>query len=633
MTTALAMLLQIDWQKLEPKNWFGGQILERTPAGLSIIYIVAVGVLVGFLFISFVDNFGRPRFLFELNLPREVTKKLTKTITNRSIRTWQTVFILLALVVFGFQVYWVYFADTTNEEFQALAYKDLRTRRVGGAAMKPWILDRTGKLDDSLANYKIDDKGKIVRNYPLDTEMAHLFGSAYGPPGLERTLFPAQVTEMPEAWQVLMEYRKPEPQNNDVRITIDHDLQAFVAGQLNGKKGAIVVVNPQTGDVLAMYSNPSYKISQVQYSTDYTALDGDQMDRLLLSRATREYYMPGSTFKTVTMMSAFRGGHEDFLGFDLPAPDCYTPYSGSKPICDSGGSCEICAANVGIRDAFKVSSNQYFAELANFLGRDRMGETARLLGIDAVEKPEEATLQGLFPDIWNTSDKRIANAIAPSRSVMVTGKSLSLYDFGIEGMGQGLTSQMTPFQMALVASVPGNMQGRLMKPKIEFDQKPQPFSQVLSPQQAAEVRDIMSTVTEEAGGTGGVVKSTLAGTGIVAGGKTGTAQKSEVPIYDPKTGAKKFVLKKKKDANGNIVEYKDYLTYQRIDGWFICIAPLENPQVAIAVVIEDIGSKFGGGTAAPIAANVILKSRSLGLLGDKYTPKTPAAQTPRRRTR
>ena len=633
MTTALAMLLQIDWQKLEPKNWFGGQILERTPAGLSIIYIVAVGVLVGFLFISFVDNFGRPRFLFELNLPREVTKKLTKTITNRSIRTWQTVFILLALVVFGFQVYWVYFADTTNEEFQALAYKDLRTRRVGGAAMKPWILDRTGKLDDSLADYKIDDKGKIVRNYPLDTEMAHLFGSAYGPPGLERTLFPAQVTEMPEAWQVLMEYRKPEPQNNDVRITIDHDLQAFVAGQLNGKKGAIVVVNPQTGDVLAMYSNPSYKISQVQYSTDYTALDGDQMDRPLLSRATREYYMPGSTFKTVTMMSAFRGGHEDFLGFDLPAPDCYTPYSGSKPICDSGGSCEICAANVGIRDAFKVSSNQYFAELANFLGRDRMGETARLLGIDAVEKPEEATLQGLFPDIWNTSDKRIANAIAPSRSVMVTGKSLSLYDFGIEGMGQGLASQMTPFQMALVASVPGNMQGRLMKPKIEFDQKPQPFSQVLSPQQAAEVRDIMSTVTEEAGGTGGVVKSTLAGTGIVAGGKTGTAQKSEVPIYDPKTGAKKFVLKKKKDANGNIVEYKDYLTYQRIDGWFICIAPLENPQVAIAVVIEDIGSKFGGGTAAPIAANVILKSRSLGLLGDKYTPKTPAAQTPRRRTR
>jgi penicillin-binding protein A len=633
MLTSLAFLFQFDWHSLEPKNWFGGQILERTPAGLSIIYIIGVGILVGFLFISFVDNFGRPRFLFELRLPREVTRKLTKTIANRSIRAWQTVFVLLALVVFGFQVYWVYFADTTNEEFQALSYKDLRTRRVGGAAMKPWILDRTGKLSAALASYKIDDKGKIVRNYPLDEEMAHLLGTAFGPPGLERTLFASQTIEMPEAWQVLMQYRKPEPQNNDVRITIDRNLQAYVASQLQGKKGAIVVVNPQNGDVLAMYSNPSYKLSQVQYSTDYTALDGDQMDRPLLSRATREYYMPGSTFKTVTMMSAFRGGQQGFIGFDLPAPDCYTPYSGSKPICDSGGSCEICNTNVGIRDAFKVSSNQYFAELANYLGRDRMGETARLVGIATVEKPEEATLQGLFPDIWNTSNKRIANAIAPSRATMVTGKVLNLYDFGIEGMGQGLASQMTPFQMALVAAVPGNLQGRLMKPKIEADQPPQVFSQVLSPQQGAEIRDIMSTVTEESGGTGGAVKAALAGTGIVAGGKTGTAQKSDVPIYDPKTGQKKFVLKKKQDAHGNIVEYKEYLKYERIDGWFICIAPLENPQVAIAVVIEDIGSKFGGGTAAPIAANVILKARTLGLLGDKYTPKAPPAQIPKKRTR
>ena len=95
MQTALAFLLQIDWHRLEPKNWFGGQVLERTPAGLTIVYIIAVGILVGFLLISFVDNFGRPRFLFETNLPREVTKKLTQTITNRSIRTWQTDFAAL----------------------------------------------------------------------------------------------------------------------------------------------------------------------------------------------------------------------------------------------------------------------------------------------------------------------------------------------------------------------------------------------------------------------------------------------------------------------------------------------------------------------------------------------------------
>jgi penicillin-binding protein 2 len=175
--------------------------------------------------------------------------------------------------------------------------------------------------------------------------------------------------------------------------------------------------------------------------------------------------------------------------------------------------------------------------------------------------------------------------------------------------------------MAMIASVPGNLQGRLMKPKIEADLQPQMFSQVLNPQQAADVREIMSTVTEEAGGTGGAVRTALAGTGIMAGGKTGTAEKDDAPRFDPKTGERMFVLKKKKDPGGNIVEYKEYVTFNRTDGWFICIAPLENPQVAIAVVIEDIGSKFGGQTAAPVAANVILKARTLGLLGDKYMPK------------
>ncbi|MEP7075294.1 MAG: penicillin-binding transpeptidase domain-containing protein [Acidobacteriota bacterium] len=625
----LLLLTLIDWGKYKPENLFGGQILERTPAGLTIVYLIGVGVLIGFLILTFLDNFGRPRFIFEANLPREVTKKITQTIANRSMRAWQFFFVMLAFSVFGFQVYWVYFADETNQEFQALAYKDLRTRRASAATLRPWMLDRTGKLSSSLANYKIDKDGDIVRNFPLDKEMAHLMGTERGTPGLERTLYKKEADPMPEAWEILTKYKKPQAEVNDVKITIDHDLQEYVANQLAGKKGAIVVLNPQTGEVLAMYSNPSYSLSEVQTLEGYLKLEGDKANKPLLSRSTREYYTPGSTFKTLTMMSAFRAGKQDFLGFDLPAPDCYTPFKGSRAICDAGGSCEICHGDVPIRDAFKVSSNQYFAELANYLGRDRMGETARLLGIAAVDKPEEALTQGYFPDIWNTSDKRIANSISPARSTMVIGKELTLFDFGLEGMGQGLASQMTPFQMALIASAPANMQGRLMKPKIEFELPPQVFSQVLNPQQAASVRDIMSTVTEEAGGTGGAVRSALAGTGIMAGGKTGTAEKDDAPKFDPKTGERLFVLKKKKDATGNMVEYKEYQTYNRTDGWFISIAPLENPQVAIAVVIEDIGSKFGGTTAAPIAANVILKARDLGLLGDKYKPKAaPAAKAP-----
>jgi penicillin-binding protein 2 len=257
-----------------------------------------------------------------------------------------------------------------------------------------------------------------------------------------------------------------------------------------------------------------------------------------------------------------------------------------------------------------------------------MAETARLVGILPVDSAKDALDQGFFPDVWNASNRQIGAALAPARSTIVTGKELSLYDFGLEGMGQGLASQMTPFQMALIASTAGNLQGRLLKPKIEADIPPQQFSQVLSPQQGGIIRQIMSTVTEEAGGTGGRVKAALAGTGIVVGGKTGTAEKSDAPLFDPKTGERKFILKKRKNPNGEMEDYKDYLTFDRVDGWFICIAPLENPQLAIAVVIEDIGNQFGGGTAAPVAANVILKARELGLLGDQYKPKAPAAKQP-----
>jgi len=203
---------------------------------------------------------------------------------------------------------------------------------------------------------------------------------------------------------------------------------------------------------------------------------------------------------------------------------------------------------------------------------------------------------------------------------MVLGKDISLFDLGIQGMGQGYAGQMTPFQMALIASIPANMEGRLMKPRIEADQPPRAFSQVLSPQQASAIREIMSTVTEEPGGTGTVISSKLAGTGIRTGGKTGTAEKL-APEYDAK-GVAKTVVRRRTLENGQIEEYRVPAMYERTDSWFITIAPLERPQVAIAVVVE--GGGFGARTAAPIAANVILRARNLGLLGDQYKPKAAA---------
>ena len=331
------VLLQFNWDKLRPENLFGQQVLERTPAGLSLIYMAGIAVLIVFLLLSFLRNI-RPTFLFQQGLPKEVWKKLSLTMTNRSLRIWQGVFVVLALTVFGFHVYWTIFAGDQNERFQVLSERDLRVRRSTASSLRGWMLARSGKLSDSLAYYKKNKDGNIERTYPLDKEMAQLLGTELGSPGLERTLYPQKVEPMPEAWDVLTRIKKPEDEQKDVRITIDRDLQVFAAQQLKGKKGAIVVLNPQNGDVLAVYSNPTFSLSEIKSSDDMHRLERDEMNRPLVSRAMREYYVPGSTFKTFTMISAFRAGKQNSI-FESTATG-YEPFRGSKTITDANRGCE-----------------------------------------------------------------------------------------------------------------------------------------------------------------------------------------------------------------------------------------------------------------------------------------------------
>ncbi len=618
----LLFLLQFDWSKLRPENLFGQQILERTPAGLSLIYMGGIALLLLLLLLSFIRNL-RPKFAFEEGLPKEVRRKLSLTQTNRSLRVWQFIFITLALTVFGFHFYWTVLAEKDNERFQVLSNRDLRVRRTASTSLRGWMLDRSGKLGGALAYYKKDKDGDIVRSYSLDREMAHLMGTELSTPGLDRTLYKQIVEPMPESWEVLTRIKKPEDTQNDVKITIDRDLQTYLAQQLQGKKGAVVVLNPQNGEVLAMYSNPSFALSEAENMDEIHKLERDKMNKPLLSRATREYYVPGSTFKTFTMISAFRANKQDTIL--TSTTDGFVPFRGSRPIFDAVPPCEppYGCGPLNIAQSFEASSNQYFSQMAVGLGKERIRETAGVFGIKAVDTPKEAVLAGYFPDIWNTSNKRIANALAPQQSTIVTGKDISNYDVALEGMGQGYAGQMTPFQMALIVSAAANMEGKLMKPKIELDQPPQMFAQVLSPQQANAVRQIMALVTEGSGGTATRVFGGVRGAGIRSGGKTGTAEK-QAPVYDA-NGKLKTVKKKRKDKDGKIIEYDAPVMYERTDSWYVSFAPLEKPQVVIVVVVEAGG--FGAKTAAPIAANVILKARDLGLLGENYKPAVPKVKS------
>jgi len=174
-----------------------------------------------------------------------------------------------------------------------------------------------------------------------------------------------------------------------------------------------------------------------------------------------------------------------------------------------------------------------------------------------------------------------------------------------------------------------------MKLKIESNRAPEVFQSVMPAATAARLREIMGRVTGGASGTARGVFGPVHAAGVITGGKTGTGQKV-VPVYDPKTGQAKTRLRVEKDARGNIIrQYQETIMdeeHPRIDGWFLCIAPLSRPQLAIAVVIE--GGGYGSRSAAPVAAALVMKAKELGYFGNVGAgqPARPGTQ-PRPRQR
>jgi peptidoglycan hydrolase-like protein with peptidoglycan-binding domain len=613
------------------KNIAHAAMPEKQPALLSLIYMGGLALMVLFLLLSLLRNrLRRPAIasLASADLPAEVRDRLGTTSTNRGLRALRWLFVLCALGVFGFHVYWARYAEESNERFDELNYKDLRNRRLSESTLRGWILDRSGKLDKAFALYKVENN-QIVREYPMDEAMAHLLGSDRGDPGLERAFFGVQSGNVPEALQVVRGENIQQRANTDVRLTIDSDLQRTAVEQLKGRHGAVVALNPQTGEVLAMYSNPAYSLKEVQDEATWIRLEADKRDNPLVNRALGAYYIPGSTFKTVTMTAAFLAGmqNETFSGYT----GGYVAAPGAPPITDDNGSCEICGP-MKIDQALEISSNQYFAQMGVKLGAERLANAAKLLGIGTYATPAEALRGRRQPEIWNASTDAIRRSLAPREATIVAGPKLSRYDLALEGFGQGYAGQMTPLQMALVASAIANLNGKLMKPMIEYGRAPEVFNQVMSPQIAAQERAIMGLVTQGPSGTARGVFADVLKQGITSGGKTGTAQKV-VPFYNPKTGEPVTRKRVEKDRRGNIVrEYEEVVMdndHPRIDSWFLCFAPLERPQIAIAVLIE--GGGYGSKAAAPVAASLALKARDLALLGNVPVNQNQPPAQPRNR--
>jgi cell division protein FtsI/penicillin-binding protein 2 len=626
--TALTLLLFQSPTPLQP-----AAPPEKLPAWLTLIYLSGIA-LVGLLLLVSIARawFARhpTAHTAPANLPKDLRKRLGATSTNRGLRAWRWLFALAAIFIFGFHVYWARYASERNPKFQELSYKDLRNRRLSESTLRGWIYDRKGR---PLAYYKKNNDGEIDREYPMDSALAHIFGTDRGEPGLERALFGAESGAVPEVWQIIKGQTVEQKLNKDYKLTIDQDLQQTVVDQLKGNHGAVVMFNPQTGEVLAMYSNPSYSLKQVDDEAAWLRLNNDRKERPLLNRALNEYYVPGSTFKTLMMYTAFRNGMQNTR---FTTSGGFTPQGCGRTITDDNGGCEACG-NIGIDQAYQKSSNIYFSYLGTQLGGEKIADTAKLVGLGAYDTTSYVGQGRREPEIWNASSKAIQNAIAPTESWLKAGPHSTRCELMYEGYGQGLASQMTPFQMAMMISVAANLDGRLMKPKIEMDRQPEMFSQVLTRDQAAQIRGIMNLVTE--GGTGNSAMAPVKAAGIRSGGKTGTAQKA-VPVIDPKTGEPQKKIVVEKDFKGKIIgQHEETVFYDKLrsDAWYLSFAPLDKPVVAMAVLLEGPGpgiSFYGGKNAAPIAAQLILKAKDLGYFGGGANQTNQAAPpTPRRRNR
>ncbi len=553
----------------------------------------------------------------EADLPEDFGPRLT----SARLRYVRWVFALVVATALGFHIYWGLYSTGplgVNETFAGLKdRRDQRNRREVESTLRGWIYDRHHDPKKALAKYRYLN-GQVIRDYPLGLAAAHLVGYGTlhrGDAGLERAVVAQPPAKIERGWWEKITAFNTEPMRppvgQDLTLTIDFDLQKEAFAQLKDKRGAIVLINPQTGEIYAMASSPSFDPAHIEIKERWDDMQNDARRQPLLNRALSEYYLPGSTLKTITAAAAIESRLDD-RAFTCRG-EGWTPPGSNRAIQDDEGEEH---GRLNLTEAYTRSCNQYFAQLGVEVERQRMGEAAGRFGLKAFSTAAESLGAGRRYDLWNTDNRVLSSALAPLYSTFVSGRGATKYDLALESIGQGYV-QLTPLEMAMVAAAAANKDGMVMRPMIEKGRQPAVLSQAMSQQTAAKMRELMASVVQRgtaSGAFGALIRSKL-----TAGGKTGTAQR-QVNAIDPKTN-RPIVYR---DRRGRERIKKEF----RIDSWFIGFAPVENPQIAFAVVVE--GGGYGARTSAPIAGNLLLKAKDLGLLSPPTTQTNQTAQAQKR---
>ena len=396
-----------------------------------------------------------------------------------------------------------------------------------------------------------------TRTYPSGTTFGHPVGFSYirnGSRGLELSRNSELAGKEDEFESILAGLESRDQEGNDVVTNLDpRGTDAAVAG-LAGRKGAVVAMEPRTGKVRVMVSEPEYDPNLIPSQIGQLNRDPNQP---LLNRTTQEIYPPGSTFKVVTASAALDSGKL--------TPD--TVIDGSSPKEISGVPLENAGGEsfgpISATDALTNSVNTYWAQVGERIGRDTLVEYMKRYGFYEDPKLDYPDSQMIPSGIINGDGDYVDDGFDVGRVAIGQG--------GLEG-----EIRAGPLQMAEVAAAVANG-GRLMKPQLtdrvvrkdgRVKEKIQPDLQsvVIKPQTADQLANMMSRVVEEGTGTAAALA------GVTVAGKTGTAEVG---------------------ANREFTQ-----------PWFICFAPVENPRMAVAVTVERTTGQ-GGTVAAPIAKSVL----------------------------
>jgi len=448
------------------------------------------------------------------------------------------------------------------------------------------LIGYLGEISESQLNkekYKDSKPGDLIGKYGVEGEWQRYLHGLRGGEQLEVDAAGRKLR--------VVSRKRPIPGLN-VLLTIDKNLQMAAEKELEGKKGAIVAMNPRNGEILAMASRPAFDPNWFIGGMDRRewAKIMSSKDSPLQNRPISGQYPPGSVFKIVVALAG--------LGEGIVDPEEEILCTGQFRVGNHTHRCwkKYGHGMVAFHRALVESCDVYFYKLGKQLGVDTIARYARMLGLGKRTGFELGSERaGLIP----TSQWKLKRWGVPWQ----TGETVSM------SIGQSFVL-VTPIQMARMLSALFNG-GYLYQPKViqwvgKDDHPVFQFSPTLMDRMDVKwenvelIKNALIGVVNEPRGTGGRARMK----DLTVAGKTGTAQ----------------VIRLEKTED---LEEEDEIPIEfRDHAWFVAIAPVENPSLALAILVEHGG--HGGSTAAPIAKKLLETyfEKNKGAEGSKMPKKS-----------